>query len=82
VHRLRAAAGSALDRVLTGAAWQCGRLAAQVRALSPAATLERGYAVVQRADGAVLRDPAEVSPGDALRVRVARGELHATVTGR
>ena len=36
----------------------------------------------QRADGAVLRDPAEVSPGDALRVRVARGELHATVTGR
>lgn len=82
VHRLRAAAGSALDRVLTGAAGQCGRLAAQVRALSPAATLERGYAVVQRADGTVLRDPAEVCSGDDLRVRVARGELHATVVGR
>jgi len=55
-------------------------LAAQVRALSPAATLDRGYAVVQTADGHVVRDPAEVSTGDDLRVRVARGELTANVT--
>jgi exodeoxyribonuclease VII large subunit len=54
-------------------------LAAQVRALSPAATLDRGYAVVQRADGAVVRDPAEVATGDELRIRVARGELAARV---
>ena len=52
-------------------------LAAQVRALSPAATLDRGYAVVQRADGHVVRDPADVAPGDPLRIRVARGELAA-----
>jgi exodeoxyribonuclease VII large subunit len=50
-------------------------LAAQVRALSPAATLERGYAVVQQPDGRVVVDPAEVPPGARLRVRVARGEL-------
>lgn len=53
---------------------------AQVRALSPAATMDRGYAVVQRADGAVLRDPAEVSAGDALLVRLSRGLLHARAT--
>ena len=53
---------------------------ARLRALSPAATLERGYAIVQRAaDGAVLRDPADTSVGDDLRVRLARGELAAKV---
>jgi exodeoxyribonuclease VII large subunit len=52
---------------------------AQVRALSPLATMERGYAVVQRTDGAVLRDPAEVNPGDALVVRVLGGALDARV---
>jgi exodeoxyribonuclease VII large subunit len=54
---------------------------ARLRALSPAATLERGYAIVQRsADGAVLRNPADVTSGDDLRVRLAGGELAAKVT--
>src|SRR5690606_28293052 len=57
------------------------QLAARVTALSPAATLERGYAVVQRADGAVVRGPDEVAVGDPLRVRLARGELAARVEG-
>jgi exodeoxyribonuclease VII large subunit len=51
----------------------------QVTALSPAATLQRGYAVVQRGDGHVVRAPADVQGGDALRVRVAEGELAAHV---
>jgi exodeoxyribonuclease VII large subunit len=51
---------------------------ARVLALSPQATLDRGYAVVQTADGAVVRDPAEVALGERLRVRVAKGELAAT----
>ena len=52
---------------------------ARVTSLSPAATLERGYAVVQRADGAVVRHPDDVTTGDALRLRLAEGELDATV---
>ncbi len=53
---------------------------ARLRALSPAATLERGYAIVQRLHGgAVLRDPAATSVGDDLRVRLAAGELVARV---
>lgn len=51
------------------------RLAARVTALSPQATLERGYAVLQREDGQAVRDPAEVEPGDALTARVAAGRI-------
>jgi exodeoxyribonuclease VII large subunit len=53
---------------------------ARVRALSPLATLERGYAVVQRADGAVVRKPDEVAAGDPLSLRLAGGVLAATVS--
>jgi exodeoxyribonuclease VII large subunit len=53
----------------------------RVRALSPAATLERGYAVVQRADGAVVRDPAEVAAGEGLTIRLAAGTLAARAAG-
>ncbi|PZQ89901.1 MAG: exodeoxyribonuclease VII large subunit [Leifsonia xyli] len=50
------------------------RLVAELRALSPQRTLDRGYAVV-RAGDAVVRDAAEVSRGARMRVRVARGEF-------
>lgn len=53
----------------------------RVEALSPAATMARGYAVVQDADGAVLRTPDAVVPGASLRVRLAGGDLGATATG-
>jgi exodeoxyribonuclease VII large subunit len=49
----------------------------QVRALSPAATLNRGYAVVVRGDGTVVRDPAQVAHDEPLRVRVAAGTFAA-----
>ena len=48
--------------------------------LGPQATLERGYAIVRSAEaGAIIRDPADAPPGTPLAVRVARGELAATV---
>ncbi|WP_372594453.1 exodeoxyribonuclease VII large subunit [Actinotalea sp.] len=68
------------QRVVAGEA-EVSRLLAQVTALSPAATLDRGYAVVQRTDGSVVRDPHEVGAGDRLRIRVARGELAAVAEG-
>jgi exodeoxyribonuclease VII large subunit len=47
-------------------------------ALSPLATLERGYAIVQRQDsGAVVRSAGQVSAGDGLTIRVADGEFGA-----
>jgi exodeoxyribonuclease VII large subunit len=53
---------------------------AALAVLGPQATLERGYGIVRRAaDEAIVRDPAEVSRGSRLRIRVARGEFPATV---
>ncbi|MFJ8030593.1 exodeoxyribonuclease VII large subunit [Streptomyces sp. NPDC096032] len=52
---------------------------ARVVALSPAATLKRGYAVLQKADGHAVRDPDEVARGEALRARVADGEFTVKV---
>ncbi|HEU0041566.1 MAG TPA: exodeoxyribonuclease VII large subunit, partial [Jiangellaceae bacterium] len=75
-QRARRTVGHLVDR----AAVEVEHTRARVRALSPAATLERGYAVVQRADGAVVRRPDEVSVGDHLRILVAGGELEATVS--
>ncbi len=54
---------------------------ARVGALSPAATLDRGYAIVaRRVDGHIVRDPREAPVGTPLRVRVAAGRLGARVT--
>lgn len=54
---------------------------ARVVALSPAATLGRGYAVLQRADGSVVRSAEETAEGEGLRARVAEGEFGVTVGG-
>jgi exodeoxyribonuclease VII large subunit len=54
--------------------------AAALAVLGPGATLERGYAIVRRApDGVIVRDPAEAPAGASLRIRVARGDIAATV---
>jgi len=54
------------------------RAAARLQALSPRATLARGYAIVRAAD-AVVRDAATVEPGTALEIELARGGLGARV---
>lgn len=50
---------------------------AQLRALSPQRTLDRGYAIVQAASGAVVRAATEVGDGDALTLTLAEGRLAA-----
>ena len=53
-------------------------LTGQLRALSPLRTLERGYAIVLRPGGAVLRSAREAVSGEALAIRLADGEVRAT----
>lgn len=50
-----------------------------LRSLSPQSTMDRGYAVVQLEDGAIVRDAAKVKAGVRLRIRVAKGETRAVV---
>ena len=45
---------------------------AESMALSPAATLARGYAIVQDAEGAVVRNPADVAVGDRVEMTFRR----------
>lgn len=52
-------------------------LNARLRALSPASTLVRGYAIVTVQDGSIVRDAQDVLVGDVLTIRVARGSLTA-----
>jgi exodeoxyribonuclease VII large subunit len=54
--------------------------AAGLGALGPQATLDRGYAIVRRADDErIVRDPQEAPPGSRLHLTVAKGSLAATV---
>ena len=55
------------------------QIKARVRALSPQSTLDRGYSVVQLADGQIVTDPKRLKAGDELRLRLAKGETKATV---
>ncbi|HEX7745149.1 MAG TPA: exodeoxyribonuclease VII large subunit [Micromonosporaceae bacterium] len=70
-----------LDHRVNAAVDELRHTVARLRALSPAATLERGYAIVRRGDGHVVRAASEVAKGDPVRVRLAAGELAATVDG-
>ena len=58
------------------------QIKARVRALSPQSTLDRGYSVVQLADGQIVTDPKKLKAGDELRLRLAKGETKATVLGK
>lgn len=70
VGRARRSLGHRLDRERD----DVGHHLAQVRALSPLATLQRGYAVAQRRDGSVISALDQVS--DEFDVRLADGRVH------
>jgi exodeoxyribonuclease VII large subunit len=55
------------------------RASARLQALSPLAVLSRGYALVYGEGGQLLRDAAEVRPGQKIRARLAKGSLAAEV---
>ena len=80
-RRCAAGPGAGVEGQLHRARDHTAHLRAQVRTLSPQSTLDRGYAIVQRADGAVVSDPADLEVGELLRVRVARGDFAARPVG-
>ena len=73
-------ANAAIERTLETGAQRLGIAAASLDALSPLAVLHRGYAMAQRYDGRLIRDSEDVSVGDSINVRVAKGKLTAEVT--
>ncbi len=80
VSRHRLAARRAHGALLRAMAAHLGGLAANLRALSPQSTLDRGYSVVRFAGGDVVRDAAELDKGSRIAIRFARGSADADVT--
>ncbi len=83
VQRLRADLRGSVLRGLDRRAVDLEHVRARLAALGPAATLRRGYAIVQRVTDdpvlPVLRSVGDVDAGDRLRIRVADGAVAATV---
>jgi exodeoxyribonuclease VII large subunit len=69
-----------MDQRLVAADREVAHLRARARALSPLATLDRGYAVAVGPDGQLVHAADQLSIGDSVRVRVATGHFAADVT--
>lgn len=74
---------TAIDRSIKYRGERLQSLMREMHAVSPLATLERGYSIVFRADnGELVRDPGQVVAGDELHIRLAAGEIRAVTIGR
>ena len=83
VRRALSASRRDIRRLVAGETDRIGHLSARLSTLGPAATLARGYAVVQCLDGssAVLRSTADAPEGTQLRIRLSDGAVGAVSTG-
>ena len=77
IGALVARARTGLDSRLARASDDVTHTRARLLALSPASTLKRGYAIVQREDGTVVRAAADVGQTEALMIRFAEDHLRA-----
>ena len=77
IKNLSARSYRGMSGALAIAAEEISGLRTQVRTLSPQATLDRGYSVIQKSDGSVLRKASDVKVGERLRLRLAQGEVGA-----
>jgi exodeoxyribonuclease VII large subunit len=75
-QRLAVAGTRALER----RAAVLARLAAHLGALNPQLVLERGYAIVTREDGTIVRDARQLHAGDSVGLALARGAAGAKIT--
>ncbi len=75
IHDARDRARRSITHRLDRSSDEIGHHLARVRALSPLATLERGYAVAHLADGTVIRSVVQVPPDTELTVRLADGNV-------
>jgi len=78
VADLRRRSRTVVLNAITSRESEIGHLSARVRTLSPAATLERGYAIVTNAAGVIVRTPDDAD--SALDIRVSGGRFTATRT--
>lgn len=66
--------------VIAGRDRKLNLLMTNLNAISPLKVLDRGFSITQNAKGEIVRDATTVEVGDALNIRVARGNIEAAVT--
>jgi exodeoxyribonuclease VII large subunit len=81
INTLSTRSFASMSARLTRAYEEISLTAARVRTLSPQATLDRGYSVVQMSDGSILRSATALKGGEKLTLRLAEGVAHATAEG-
>ena len=81
INTLSTRSFASMSARLTRAYEEISLTAARVRTLSPQATLDRGYSVVQLSDGSILRSATALKGGEKLTLRLAEGVAHATAEG-
>jgi exodeoxyribonuclease VII large subunit len=81
VDDLATALESSVDRLIEARARRLNRGMDKLEALSPLASLERGYSVALDPEGRVLRRVADFEAGDRIRLRVVDGRVACTVDG-
>jgi len=75
----RARLERAVERLIEASASSLGALNARLHSLSPLAVLDRGYALVLSADGALVRSTAKIAPGDRVTTRLADGSFTSQI---
>lgn len=79
---LRERPQAAIARRMQQEAMHLRGLARSLEAVSPLATIARGYAILQRDDGRIVRSVEDARPGDALDARLQDGALTVRVEGK
>jgi len=78
MSRMRGAACARIERARA----DCARLAASLSHLDPEAVLERGYSIVQKLDGNIVRDSASLAIEEPVVLRFAKGRARARITAK
>jgi exodeoxyribonuclease VII large subunit len=76
---LRARIDRCLERLLQSSAASFNAFDGRLHSLSPLAVLDRGYALVLSADGALVRSTAQIAAGDCVTTRLADGSFLSRV---
>ena len=72
---------TAISKKLTSSKHQLVELSRALEAISPLATLGRGYAIVRKlADGSIVRDAKQLKIGEQLTTQLQQGNVESTVT--
>ena len=74
--RLRTSASTGLSRQAS----RLEQLAASLDHLSPQAVLQRGYSLVRKTDGSIVRDAAQLTDAESVQLSFGTGAADAQIT--